>query len=57
LSKTKAYGELASKYILGGARTYRKGDDQWPENTPRVIERGKGFYAWFPMAISLSIGR
>ncbi len=46
MNKTKYYGELAKKYIPGGAHTYSKGDDQWPENAPRVIERGKGCYVW-----------
>lgn len=46
MSKTANYGELASKYIPGGAHTYSKCDDQWPENTPRVIERGKGCNVW-----------
>ncbi len=46
MSKTFEYGEIAKKYIPSGAHTYSKCDDQWPENAPRVIERGKGCYVW-----------
>jgi len=46
MSNTAKYGEIAMKYIPGGAHTYSKCDDQWPENAPSVIERGKGCYVW-----------
>jgi len=46
MSKTTDYGDIAKKYIPSGAHTYSKCDDQWPENAPRVIERGKGCYVW-----------
>jgi glutamate-1-semialdehyde 2,1-aminomutase len=32
--------------IPGGAHTYSKGDDQFPANAPRVLERGEGAYVW-----------
>jgi len=32
--------------IPGGAHTYSKGDDQFPANAPRFIERGEGAYVW-----------
>lgn len=32
--------------IPGGAHTYSRGDDQFPENTPALLERGKGAYVW-----------
>lgn len=38
--------ELAHKYIPGGAHTYSRGDDQFPENAPAILKRGKGAYVW-----------
>lgn len=32
--------------IPGGAHTNSKGDDQFPENAPRYLERGEGCYVW-----------
>ena len=32
--------------IPGGAHTYAKGDDQWPENAPPLIVRGDGCRVW-----------
>lgn len=32
--------------IPGAAHTYSKGDDQFPENAPKVMLRGKGAYVW-----------
>lgn len=32
--------------IPGGAHTYAKGDDQYPENAPGFIVRGKGCHVW-----------
>lgn len=32
--------------IPGGAHTYTKGDDQFPSNAPRMIERGSGAYVF-----------
>ena len=40
------YGNKASSLIPGGAHTYSKGDDQFPLNAPRVIERGLGCELW-----------
>lgn len=34
------------RLIPGGAHTYSKGDDQFPANAPRFLERGKGAYVW-----------
>lgn len=36
----------AHKFIPGGAHTYSKGDDQFPANAPKIIERGEGCYLW-----------
>lgn len=45
--------ELSNQYkkeihqlIPGGAHTYSKGDDQFPENAPAAITHGKGAYVW-----------
>ena len=32
--------------IPGGAHTYSRGDDQFPENAPALLDRGKGAYVW-----------
>lgn len=36
----------AHSLIPGGAHTYSRGDDQYPENVPALLERGKGCYVW-----------
>jgi glutamate-1-semialdehyde 2,1-aminomutase len=36
----------AHKLIPGGAHTYAKGDDQFPEHAPGFIVRGKGCHSW-----------
>jgi glutamate-1-semialdehyde 2,1-aminomutase len=35
-----------SELIPGGAHTYAKGDDQFPEFMPLYIEKGKGSHVW-----------
>ena len=32
--------------IPGGAHTYSRGDDQYPENAPEILDRGKGCRVW-----------
>lgn len=32
--------------IPGGAHTYSRGDDQFPDNAPPLLSRGKGSYVW-----------
>lgn len=36
----------AHQLIPGGAHTYAKGDDQYPEQAPHFIARGKGCHVW-----------
>lgn len=36
----------AHELIPGGAHTYAKGDDQFPELAPGFIERGRGCHVW-----------
>jgi glutamate-1-semialdehyde 2,1-aminomutase len=36
----------AHELIPGGAHTYAKGDDQYPEEAPGFIERGAGSHVW-----------
>lgn len=38
--------EKAHRLIPGGAHTYAKGDDQYPEDAPGFIERGAGCRVW-----------
>lgn len=42
----KFYGDRANRLIPGGAHTYSKGDDQFPSNAPRIIDRGLGCKLW-----------
>jgi glutamate-1-semialdehyde 2,1-aminomutase len=44
--KSRTMQSTAHKLIPGGAHTYAKGDDQFPECAPAFIERGKGCHAW-----------
>ena len=34
--------------IPGGAHTYSRGDDQFPDNAPSILERGEGAYVFDP---------
>jgi glutamate-1-semialdehyde 2,1-aminomutase len=38
--------ERAHRHIPGGAHTYAKGDDQFPEQAPGFIARGAGCHVW-----------
>ena len=42
----KALGARANQLIPGGAHTYAKGDDQYPEQSPSFIVRGHGCHVW-----------
>jgi glutamate-1-semialdehyde 2,1-aminomutase len=42
------YSERLHSLIPGGAHTYSRGDDQYPENAPQILEKGKGAYIWDP---------
>lgn len=46
LTKSREYSARIHDLIPGGAHTYSKGDDQFPELAPAAIERGKGAYVW-----------
>lgn len=45
-SKSRALKTRAHDLIPGGAHTYAKGDDQFPEQAPGFIVRGKGCHSW-----------
>jgi glutamate-1-semialdehyde 2,1-aminomutase len=45
-SKSRALQPKAHLLIPGGAHTYAKGDDQYPEQAPAFIARGKGCHVW-----------
>jgi glutamate-1-semialdehyde 2,1-aminomutase len=45
-SKSRALQPKAQRLIPGGAHTYAKGDDQYPEQAPAFIVRGKGCHVW-----------
>lgn len=43
---SKALQKKSHAIIPGGAHTYAKGDDQYPEEAPSFIVKGKGCYVW-----------
>jgi len=45
-SKSRALQPKAHAIIPGGAHTYAKGGDQYPEQAPAFIVRGKGCHVW-----------
>jgi glutamate-1-semialdehyde 2,1-aminomutase len=45
-SRSRALQPKAHQLIPGGAHTYSKGDDQFPEQAPGFIVRGKGCHVW-----------
>jgi glutamate-1-semialdehyde 2,1-aminomutase len=47
-SATASYSERLHRVIPGGAHTYSRGDDQYPVNAPRILERAKGTTVWTP---------
>jgi len=40
------YKKEIHNLIPGGAHTYSKGDDQFPQNAPAAISHGEGAYVW-----------
>lgn len=44
--ESNKYREVIHNLIPGGAHTYSKGDDQFPQVAPAAIEYGKGAYVW-----------
>lgn len=49
----KIYLEKLTKLIPGGAHTYSRGEDQYPSNAPKILDRGKGAYVWDAMGNKL----
>lgn len=45
-SKSNNFRSKIHNLIPGGAHTYSKGDDQFPELSPAAISHGKGAYVW-----------
>ena len=44
--KNSTFNQLLHRSIPGGSHTYSKGDDQFPDNAPRGIKKGKGAWVW-----------
>lgn len=44
--RSRKLQKLSHILIPGGAHTYAKGDDQYPEFAPGFIARGKGCHVW-----------
>jgi len=42
----KEIKDKINSLIPGGSHTCSRGDDQFPDNAPAVLERGKGAYVW-----------
>lgn len=42
----REYSNRLHKAIPGGAHTYSRGDDQFPENAPAILARGEGAYVY-----------
>lgn len=60
LEKNLELSRKAHQLIPGGAHTYSKGDDQFPANAPKIIERGEGAFLydvdgnkWLDLGMSL----
>src|SRR6202171_6581953 len=45
-SKSRALQPKAHRLIPGGSHTYAKVDDQYPEQAPGFVVRGKGCHVW-----------
>lgn len=45
-TRSDAYRAAVHQKIPGGAHTYSKGDDQFPERAPAAIVRGSGSHVW-----------
>jgi glutamate-1-semialdehyde 2,1-aminomutase len=45
-SRAEALRRRAHELIPGGAHTYAKGDDQYPEGAPAFLVRGRGCHVW-----------
>lgn len=45
-SRSRALRPQAHQLIPGGSHTYAKGDDQYPEQAPGFVVRGKGCHVW-----------
>ncbi len=48
LAKSREFSRQIHDLIPGGAHTYSKGDDQFPQNAPGAITRGAGARVWDP---------
>ena len=45
-TKSDGYRARVHDFIVGGAHTYSKGDDQFPVLSPAAFARGKGSHVW-----------
>jgi glutamate-1-semialdehyde 2,1-aminomutase len=46
LPRSAALNERLHAAVPGGAHTYAKGDDQYPENLAPIISHGHGAHVW-----------
>jgi len=45
------YSERLNRAIPGGCHTYSRGDDQYPQNAPQILQRGEGAYVYTPEGV------
>ncbi len=45
-TRSRDFSQRAHGVIPGGCHTYAKGDDQYPEQAPGMIEKGSGCHVW-----------
>lgn len=45
-NKSNEINKKLHNLIPGGSHTYSKGEDQFPENSPKVMSHAKGAYTW-----------
>lgn len=41
-----SYSDRLNNVIPGGAHTYSRGNDQFPQNAPQILTRGEGAHVW-----------
>ena len=46
MDQNAKYRKRLNELIPGGAHTYSRGDDQYPENAPALLVRGQGSHVW-----------
>jgi glutamate-1-semialdehyde 2,1-aminomutase len=48
MADSQDFSERLNRVIPGGAHTYSRGDDQFPQNAPEILTRGEGCHVFDP---------